>query len=363
MPAADQPLPRPSQIPISVVINTRNAADTLQNTLDSVSWAAEIIVMDMQSGDETVTIARQAGARIFSCPDYGFVEKARNQALAHATYPWTLIVDADEEVSVGLARVVAAVVQANQAAFPLAVQLGESSQAQVVVASAYFIARLNYIFKRAFRHTGWWPDYQLRLFKTGTVTWLDQIHSVPTIVGTTAHLPADPAVALIHHNYRSVAQYLERSNRYSTIQAQEKIQAKVMPTFTESAFIKAWSNEFFARFFAQKGDLDGTHGLTLALLQSFSELSVFLKQWEGAQFPALEQLGGSEGTALGTGIALGTAPGPTPDTAQASGPTPDWFAALRGFQGDLNYWLADWKVAHTRGLTQLWWRWRRRWHW
>ena len=88
---------------ISVVVNTKNEGRTLDRCLASAAWADEIVVLDMSSDDETVAVARKYTEKVFSCPDFGYVEPARNLAISHATGDWVFLLDADEVVPARLA--------------------------------------------------------------------------------------------------------------------------------------------------------------------------------------------------------------------------------------------------------------------
>src|SRR5688500_1083795 len=100
---------------LSVVINTKNSERTLKAALDSVQFATEIIVMDMHSKDDTTKIAEKAKAKVFTHPDVGYVEPARNAAIAKATHDWVFILDADEVVPEKLAKVLGEIVSASAA--------------------------------------------------------------------------------------------------------------------------------------------------------------------------------------------------------------------------------------------------------
>ena len=88
---------------ISVLINTLNEEAHLPACLESVRWADELVLVDMHSTDRTVAIAESAGCRVFQHDRMGYVEPARNFAIAQANHPWVLVLDADERVSPGLA--------------------------------------------------------------------------------------------------------------------------------------------------------------------------------------------------------------------------------------------------------------------
>lgn len=299
-----------SSIPISVVINTRNAESTLQACLKSVSWASEIIVVDMKSTDTTVAIAEKAGATVFSHKQVDYVEPARNFALSKANLEWILLVDADEVIPKELATKL--INLAN----------GDAS------ADAYYIPRKNILLNHAMAHTGWWPDYQMRFFKNGVVKWSDKIHTQPTIKGTTDKLPPQQAVAIEHRNYQSIEQFITRLNRYTTVEANNR---KDQKSNLDTILLDVYG-EFFNRFFVQKGYLDQAHGLIFSNMQAFYQLVAKAKQWQqsGAKFDAM-----SEESAI----------------SQQQQIIREW-----------QFWIADWKVNRSFGLKKLYWQIQRKYH-
>jgi hypothetical protein len=130
-------------------------------------------------------------------------------------------------------------------------------------------------------HARWWPDYNIRFFKKNAVTWDDEIHSIPVTVGDGINIEEKESVAIIHHNYQTIEQYIDRLNRYTTVQAKYLIQTK---SVSAPDFIKRPASEFLTRYFAGHGYKDGMHGLALSLLQSFSELIVVAKAWQSNGF-------------------------------------------------------------------------------
>lgn len=249
---------------ISVIINTLNEEDNIQRAINSVKWADEIIVCDMHSGDKTVEIAEGLGAKVIFCKRENYVEPARNFAISQATNNWILILDADEEIPEELSRRLKDVVLK-----PMNSDFVE-------------IPRKNIIFGKWIEHTGWWPDYQIRFFKKDTVLWNNAIHSKPQTKGPGLSLPAQEKWAIVHNNYQTIGQFVERMNRYSTIQAEEIL--KEGYNFNWLDLLTKPLDEFLSRFFALKGFEDGLHGLSLSLLQAFSQLVLYLKVWEGISF-------------------------------------------------------------------------------
>lgn len=245
---------------ISLIVNTRNEENNIVKVLRSASFLVdEIIVVDMESDDQTVEIAKKIGAKVYSHKKVDFVEPARNYAIEKATGDWILILDADEEIKSDLARKLK--------------EIAEKDLADYVR-----IPRKNIIFKKWIKHSRWWPDYNIRFFKKGYVEWSDEIHSIPLTKGRGADLPAEKDYAIIHHNYQTIEQFINRLNRYTSIQAREK--AKKGEKFNASKLITAPMGEFTSRFFASQGYKDGLHGLVLALLNAFSELVLYSKLWQ-----------------------------------------------------------------------------------
>ena len=291
---------------LSVVINTKNAAETFKRALHSVDWADEIIVMDMASSDDTREIAKKSGAKIFTHPDVGYVEPARNAAIAKAGSEWIFVLDADEEIPPTLQEKIVYLIEGD------------------ATADAYYIPRKNFVFNSWLYHAGWWPDYQLRLFKKGTVTWSNKIHSQPEIKGKADYLTATDDLAIIHYNYQTVDQYLERLVRYTTYEVthRQKIGLK------SSKIVQVFSHELMTRLFKEQGLAGGMIGVGVFFLQAMYEVVVVLKQWEAQGF--------------------------VPTKADKTDEN-DVIDAFRQLQKDLNYWLADAQVRRSTGLPKIFW--------
>lgn len=247
---------------VSVVVNTKNAAETLDRCLASVhSWADEIIVMDMKSTDETVQIAKFFGARTFSHPDVGYVEPARNAALAKARGEWILILDSDEEIAPALAKKIVTELVTHPKT------------------DAYFLPRQNIIFDKWVK-TGWWPDHLLRLFRAGHVTWADTLHAIPQVRGTVETVEAKESLAIRHANYQTVAQYWNRALRYGQIRTKERTTSREKLQEPLASFI----DEYIRRYYAWNGDQDGIHGRMLAALQGSTAVLEQALLWEKKRF-------------------------------------------------------------------------------
>jgi len=249
---------------ISVVINTLNEEKNLPRALSSVKgFADEIIVVDMKSDDKTVEIAKKAGAKVYQHKRENYVEPARNYAIEKAKGGWILILDADEELPKSLLKKLKKIIKKPAANY-------------------YRLPRKNIVFGKWIKHSRWWPDYNIRFFQKGFVSWSEVIHSVPTTQGKGLDLPDKENLAILHHNYSSINQYLERMNRYTSIQAKTLMENEYK--FDWRDLIAKPASEFLGRYFTGQGYKDGVHGIALAGLQAFSEFVTYLKVWEANKF-------------------------------------------------------------------------------
>lgn len=295
---------------LSVVINTKNTAESLARSIKSVQWADEVLVADMHSLDETVKIAQECGARVVELPEYGRVEpEGRNLANQAATGDWLLQLDADETVPTQLTE-------------KIQYLLSQKNQIQ-----AYFIPRKNLIFSQWIQHSGWWPDYQPRLFQKGSLHWVGGVHSKPQIKGATEKVEAKEDLAIIHYNYHSISDYVERLNRYTSLGAVENLK-KSLPI--DNNYTQVFSSELWSRYFYHQGWRDGDIGLLLAYLQSFSQV---------VQLAKTKELTGQ----------IGKKSGSLPETE------------FRNLIRDMKYWLADYHVKNDKSImSRLYWKVRRK---
>lgn len=257
-----------SKIKISAVVNTRNEAENIFDCLKNLKFCDEIVVVDMESTDNTKEIAKEFTDRIYDHKAVGYVEPARNFAINKAVGEWILIIDADERAPKTLGAKLIEIADKNEVDFVR-------------------IPRKNLVFGQWLQHSRWWPDYNIRFFKKGSVEWQDEIHSVPVTYGTGINLADDPGMALEHHHYDSVDEYFTRALRYSGQQAKELIDSGYK--FDPADLVTKPIGEFLSRFFAGEGYKDGLHGLVMALLQFFSILLVYLKVWQSEGHTSIKE--------------------------------------------------------------------------
>jgi glycosyltransferase involved in cell wall biosynthesis len=238
-------------VAVSVVVFNRNNAIKLKRALRSAAFADEVVVIDSFSQDDSVEVARKLATKVVSNTiKADYVEPIRNFGVKQATCEWVLVLDADEEVPGSLASEL----------------LNVSKKGGV---DAWYIPRINMMFGQKVKTANWWPDYQLRFFKQGAVEFSPKIHSEPTIKGKADYLAPQEKLALIHHNYDSMEEYIDRLNHYTTIEASQMDTAEpVLTTFFA---------DFIRRFYAQKGSAGGEMGAYLSLAQAFYQATGMMK--------------------------------------------------------------------------------------
>ncbi|MEK7565652.1 MAG: glycosyltransferase family 2 protein [Patescibacteria group bacterium] len=241
---------------LSVAIASYNEEKNLARCLESVRQLAdEIIVVDEKSSDDTVRIAEKYTDKIFLVDHIPIFHKHKQMALDKCSREWILQIDCDEELSP---------------------ELKKEIKNLDFTANAYKVPRKNFIFGKWLEHTGWYPDYQIKLVRKNKTHYpCKSVHEDLVVNGEIGTLKSD----LLHYHYVSVDQFIDRMNRYTTNDAEFLNQ-----TVTWSDALKFPLDEFLKRFFYWEGYRDGLHGLVLSLLMALNRLVVFAKLWEKQKF-------------------------------------------------------------------------------
>ncbi|MDD2581159.1 MAG: glycosyltransferase family 2 protein [Desulfuromonadaceae bacterium] len=246
---------------ITAVINTYNEEKNIEQCLESLKWCHEIIVVDMNSDDETRTIARRYTEKIFLFQSVGYVEPARKFAVEKATGDWVLIVDADELIPASLKE---------QILFKI-----EKNDVDVV-----YLPRKNYIMGELIKYSGWWPDYQLRLFKKDTVNFTDQIHAGIRIEKNAREcfLSDEEKNGIEHFSYFDAEHFIKKLNAYTSVEAKHLYDDRVQ--FSFKSLFESSLREFYNRYIKSKGYKDGYRGFFLCLMMLFYRALISIKLWE-----------------------------------------------------------------------------------
>lgn len=242
---------------ISAVIIALNEEDRIEDALKScLEVADEILLVDSYSTDKTVEIAKKYGAVIFKkkFEDYG---SQKNFAMQKAKNEWVLNIDADERVSERLKEEI--------------LKLKKKSE---IHADGFFINRKNFYFGRWIKHSGWYPDRKLRLFKKKKSRWQGRIHERLLLEGETSTLAGD----ILHYTYRDMSDHVLRLNRYSRMQAEDIVKKGKKLLYLRTLLLPPVT---FLRFYIWKaGFLDGFPGLAIALISSWATAMKYMKAIE-----------------------------------------------------------------------------------
>lgn len=248
---------------LTVVISTYNSENKIDECLKSVSFADEIIVVDGTSTDKTIDIAKKYTSKIFVRSNNPMLNINKNFGFTKATSEWILCLDSDERVTPELKE-------------EIKKTLNEDNKE----VNGYWIPRKNIIFGKWIEHTGWYPDYQLRLIRNGKGKFEEKhVHEMIKIEGKNNYLRSN----LLHYNYDNISQFLKKiSDIYAPNEAEQLI--KNGYKFNWQDALRFPFKEFLNRYFLREGYKDGFHGLVLSLLMSFYHLVVFVSIWEKMGF-------------------------------------------------------------------------------
>lgn len=253
---------------LSVVISAYNEEKKITDCLESVKWADEIIFVDNSSTDKTVEIAKKYTSKIFVRPNNLMLNINKNFGFTKAQGNWILSLDSDEQITAELSKEIRTKINNRDS-----------------IINGYYIPRKNIIFGKWIRYTGWYPDYQLRLFKKDFGKFEEQhVHEMIKLEGTSGQL----TTPMIHYNYETIDQFLRKlTTIYTSNEAEQLI--KKGYTFNYLDAMRFPMKEFLSRFFAREGYKDGLHGLVLSLFMAFYHFIVFTKIWEQKKFVSVDE--------------------------------------------------------------------------
>jgi glycosyltransferase involved in cell wall biosynthesis len=242
---------------LSVILITRNEEVNLADCLASLEGIAhQIVVLDTNSSDRTLEIAKNYGAVIAQPADWPGFGPQKNRALALATGDWVLSLDADERLTPTLRSEILTAIHHS---------------AHV---DCFSIPRLSWYCGRFIRHSGWSPDYVDRLFRRGTASFSDHlVHERLLPNGQVAKLE-NP---MLHYSFMDFSQVLQKIDRYSTASAEQAFAKGRRSNPLKAILHGLWA--FFRTYFIRAGFLDGFEGLALAISNAEGSYYRYMKIW------------------------------------------------------------------------------------
>jgi len=241
-------------INLSVIIITKNEEHCIGNCLKSIAWCDEIIIVDSGSTDNTIAICQQFTNNIFSNDNWLGFGYQKNLALAKATGKWVLSIDADEQVSETLRQEIEHIISHSDL-------------------SAFRIPRLSSYCGKLIRHSGWFPDYVIRLFQRGQADFTnnlvhEKIQVANKKIGTLK-------TALLHNSFISLEEVLDKVNHYSSANAQMQHARGKRSSLKQAILHGLWS--FIRTYILRAGFLDGREGFMLAVSNAEGTYYRYLK--------------------------------------------------------------------------------------
>jgi glycosyltransferase involved in cell wall biosynthesis len=230
---------------LTAIILTLDEAANIAACIESLAWADKIVVFDSYSNDDTVALARAAGAEIRQSEFRNYAQQ-RNAALDAMDTDWVFFVDADERGTESLGAEIRQII---------------AEQPE----SGWYVPRHNFIFGRLTLGAGWFPDYQLRLFRHGRVRYERPVHEIAVVDGAIGRLQ-NP---LIHHNYADSDHFRAKQNAYVDYDAEVLKKAGIKPK-AYTPFAQPLRH-FWWRYVTLSGYRDGAHGLRLSLYMAYYE--------------------------------------------------------------------------------------------
>lgn len=240
---------------LSVIVITKNESQNIEACLRSVAFADQIVVLDSGSTDGTQALARNLGAQIEETSDWRGFGVQKNRALALANSDWVLSIDADERVSSALEAEIRAAIASQRF-------------------DVYDCPRLSSYCGIDMRHSGWYPDRVVRLFKRGAAEFSNElVHEKLETQKDVGHLQQH----LLHESFHNFEAVMDKANRYSTAGAQMLFLRGRTASPGKAIAHGMWA--FFRTYVLKRGFLDGRMGLVLAISNAEGTYYRYLKLW------------------------------------------------------------------------------------
>ncbi|PIU02407.1 hypothetical protein COT66_00405 [Candidatus Shapirobacteria bacterium CG09_land_8_20_14_0_10_49_15] len=256
---------------LSVALATFNEAENLPACLDSIKgWAAEIVIVDGGSSDQTRQIAQQYGAKVIKTTNPPLFHINKQKAIDACTGEWILQLDADERVSLALKKEILKTI--NQPSIS-----HQSATNQPI--NGFWLPRKNFFLGRFLTKGGQYPDYTLRLYRRGKGRLPCQsVHEQAVVDGQTGYLKND----LLHMADPNFRRYLKRFGRYTDLLAGELSQQKLKINLINSVkylFGKplVW---FASTYVGHKGFVDGWAGFVFSFFSALRFAVSYVKYWQ-----------------------------------------------------------------------------------
>ena len=246
---------------ISAVLLVRNEETNIRLCLEGLKWCDEIIIVDMESEDKTVEIAKEYTNKIFSHERIIAFDIAKNYAIEKANSEWVLLIDADEMVTSYLAAELRLIAEKDEV-------------------DAVYMPFKNFILGEWNRAKAWWPNYHCRFFRKQSMIITERVHAYMSVSNTarTLVLPPEEKYAINHFAYADTEQFITKLNRYTTIEAKHLYDDG--KKFNYYLFFKSTIKEFIDRYIRLGGYKDKSRGFFVCIMMVMYRAIACVKLWE-----------------------------------------------------------------------------------
>ena len=243
---------------VTVVITTYNESRNIAECIESARLLTpDVIVVDTESTDNTVEIARRMKVPVHTFPFAHYVEPSRGFSIKQASGDWVFILDADERITPALAaEIMKSVADAGH--------------------TYYKVPRKELFARRVWlRHGGWWPNHQIRLINRGAFkSWPERIHSTPVIAGIMGFL-TEP---LLHYSKNDYAQIVEKTIVFEDVES--KLLYEAGRQASVPVFFRKYFGELWRRLVKRQGYRDGGIGIIESVYQAYSKTITYIYLYE-----------------------------------------------------------------------------------
>ena len=238
---------------ITGIIICKNEEDNIEDAIKSILWCDEVIVVDAFSTDKTVDIIKKHSVKLFQNEWKGFADQ-RRFVLSKVNTEWAFSIDADERCTGELESEIRQIISQKD-----------------LKENGFLIPRKSFFLNKWIKHGGWYPNYQLRVFRKSSADVSDrQVHESYTVKGLTGKLKND----LLHYTVTSLSEFVTRINKYSDLSAAEKMDKKKIGFFDILILPRI---AFFKQFIIKGNFLDGTEGLMVSKFHMITKLLNYMK--------------------------------------------------------------------------------------
>lgn len=245
------------KLPVSAIVVSFNEEENIGRCLESIKWCDEIVVVDSFSTDRTLEICRQFTDIVIQRKWTGYRDQ-KQFAHSQTSKDWVLMLDSDEEVTAALQTEIREALRTDGAKY-----------------AGYLVPRLVFYLDRWWRRGGWYPDYDVRLFRRDVATWGGSDPHEKIIVDGPVRRLRNP---LHHFSYRDIDDHIDRINRFTSISSGELRKQGQRWRLSDALLRPAF--RFFRCYFLKRGFMEGFAGFHVAVTAAMYVFLKYAKLWE-----------------------------------------------------------------------------------